>query len=179
MGSSLGDNTFRRPGAREKLNTSPGAVKLQKEELTQEIRRFLEALLQQAGLNLQFQCLEEDSVINVELQGEDVGLVLTNNARVLYAINHLLNQAFYRRSSEACSFVVDCDDYRAVRERELQVLAQKAADTVRRSGSAFSLQPMPAGERRVVHLALAEESGVRTESEGAGLHRHVVIFPLP
>ena len=158
---------------------SDAVVKPQKKGSTEETRRFLEGLLQQSGLDLQCQFLEEDSVIKVELHGEDIGLVLADSACVLYAVNHLLNQAFYRRSLEARRFVVDCDDYRATRERELQLLAGKAAERARRSGSPFSLQAMPAGERRVVHLALAEEQGVRTESEGAGLHRYVVILPLP
>jgi spoIIIJ-associated protein len=152
--------------------------KLGRDELAQEVNRFLEQLVRESGLELDCRCEAEGEVINIQLNGGDAGLVLSNNARALYAINHLLNQVFYRRSSQGCSFVVDCNGYRQSREAELQLLARKAAEEVRNSGASFSLQPLPASERRVIHLTLAEESGVRTESEGGGLHRRVVILPL-
>ncbi len=104
-------------------------------------------------------------------------MVVSNNGRLLYAINHLLNRAFYERSPHQCNFVVECNDYRATREAELEELAQTAAETVKVSGDLLPLDPMPASERRVIHLALAQEPGIRTESEGAGMQRRVVILP--
>ncbi|MDA2923287.1 hypothetical protein MYX65_01310 [Acidobacteria bacterium AH-259-L09] len=150
---------------------------LEKDKLTTEVQQFLGELLERAGLDLRFRCEPEDEVINVRLHGQDTDMVLSNNARLLYAINHLLNRVFYRKSSDGYNFVVDCNEYRGTREMELQLLARKGAERVKLSGIPFRLQAMPASERRVVHLALVEEPGVRTESEGAGLHRRVVILP--
>ncbi|MDA2936898.1 hypothetical protein MYX75_01370 [Acidobacteria bacterium AH-259-A15] len=150
---------------------------LEKDKLTTEVQQFLGELLERAGLDLRFRCEPEDEMINVQLDGQDADMVLSNNARLLYAINHLLNRVFYRKSPNGCNFVVDCNEYRVTREMELQLLARKAAERVKLSGIPFRLQAMPASERRVVHLALVEEPGVRTESEGAGLHRRVVILP--
>ena len=104
-------------------------------------------------------------------------MVLSNNARVLYSINHLLNQIFFRQFRDGCSLVVDCNDYRATRVLELQLLAKKVAEKVKAGRTPLPLQPMPATERRVVHLALAEEPGITTMSEGTGEHRRVVILP--
>ncbi len=115
-------------------------------------------------------------VVNVDLRGDDAGIVLSNNALLMYAINHLLNQVFYRRAPGSFSAVVDCGDYRAMRVLELELMAKKAAEKVRVTGVPYPLQPMPAVERRVIHLALADEAGVRTESRGGGPHRHVVIL---
>ncbi len=106
-------------------------------------------------------------------------MVVGSNARLLYAINHLLNRSFYEKSPQQWNFVVDCNDYRATREAELEILAREAAETVKHSGNLLPLEPMPASERRVVHLALAQEAGVSTESEGAGAQRRVVILPSP
>ncbi|MFQ5929599.1 MAG: protein jag [Acidobacteriota bacterium] len=152
-------------------------MKLENDKLTTEVQQFLGELLKRAGLDLRFWCEPEDEVINVQLHGQDAGMVLSDNARLLYAINHLLNRVFYRKLSDGYNFVVDCNEYRATRVMELQLLARKAAEKVQLSGIPFRLQAMPASERRVVHLALVEEPGVRTESEGAGLHRGVVILP--
>lgn len=152
-------------------------MKLNKDELLEKAGQFVEEVLKGARLELSFRCEAQDALIEIFLEGEDEGMVLSHNGRLLYAINHLLNQIFFKQSLDGCNFVVDCDDYRATRAVELQLLARKAAEKVRFSQTPFSLQPMPAGERRIVHLALAEEPGVRTESEGLGLQRRVLILP--
>lgn len=130
-----------------------------------------------AQLDLEFRCEAEEEGMMVRLYGHDVGMVLSNGARLLYAINHILNRAFYEKGAEAANLIVDCNDYRSTRAEELELLARKAAEGVEESGAPYLLDPMPASERRVVHLALAEEPGVMTESEDAGLRRRVVILP--
>jgi spoIIIJ-associated protein len=104
-------------------------------------------------------------------------MVLSNGARLLYAINHILSRAFYEPGTEAFNLLVDCNDYRSARAEELESLARKAAEGVNDSGELYLFEPMPASERRVVHLALAEAPGVMTESEGSGLERRVVVLP--
>ena len=151
---------------------------LEKVQLADEVSQFLEKLLERAGLELTHSCLQGDCLLTVQLEGKDADLLLAADAGLLNAINRLLNLAFYRRSSNNCNILVDCNNYRAVRDRELQLLAQKAAEKAKISGVALPLQPMSAGDRRLVHLALAEEAGVRTESEGSGMYRRVLIFPV-
>ncbi len=147
------------------------------EKLESEVDRFLERLLQGAGLDLEFRCESEDQIMTVWLSGQDGPMVVSDNGRLLYAINHLLNRVFYEKPPQRCSFVVDCNGYRAEREAQLQGLAREAAERAKQSGNLVPLEPMPASERRVIHLALAQEPGVSTESEGAGAHRRVVILP--
>ncbi len=147
------------------------------EEIQGQVKGFVEGLLRQAGLDLECRCESQEGVITVNLEGEDAGLVLRENARLLYSINHLINQAFYRRNEGRFNFLVDCEDYRATRVMELQLLARKAAEKARSSRKPFKLQAMPSSERRIIHLALAEEEGVGTTSEGNGAHRRVVILP--
>ena len=138
---------------------------------------FLKELLVQAGLDLGFQCEAVEEGLVVRLYGHDAGIVLSGGARPLYAINHILNRALYERGPEAFNLIVDCNDYRRTRAEELESLARKAAESVKESGDFYLFDPMPASERRVVHLALAEEPGVMTESEGGGAQRRVVILP--
>lgn len=140
--------------------------------------RFLENLLQAAGLNIRVENEHPgDEGLMLELQGPDNGVVLGNSARVLYALEHIVNQVVHHRGSGHLKVTLDCNGYRSERVLELQLIARKAAEKVRTTGVSFSLQPMPAVERRVIHLTLAEETGIRTESSGMGLNRHVIIFP--
>lgn len=145
--------------------------------LQNEIREFVNGLLEEARLQVNSSISLNGEVVNIELEGADSGLVLRENARLMYAINHLVNQSFYRKAGGRYSFVVDCDQYRGTRVMELQLLARKAAEKVRASARPFRLQPMPSSERRVIHLALADEEGIATESEGGGGSRRVVILP--
>lgn len=150
---------------------------MENKNFSEEISEFLSTIFRQAQLEMEFECHAEEEVVSIELSGPDASLIVRENGRVLYAINHILNRAFYTDQGPRRSIMVDCNQYRASRAEELRQLAQRAAETVKRSGNLLSLEPMPAGERRVVHLALAEEPGVFTESEGIGLNRRVVVLP--
>ncbi len=145
--------------------------------MREEVGAFMKGLLAGAKLDLSCECRIGEEEVSVFLEGEDASLVLRENAKLLYALNHLLSQAFYRKVRGRFSFQVDCEDYRGTRVLELQLLARKAAENVVATGKSFRLQPMPSMERRVIHLALAEVDGVRSESEGRGEYRRVVIEP--
>ena len=155
-------------------------MKLEKEELAGEalglIREVIQAAQLQLTADVELEADEEDG-IRMKLTGPDENLVLADNARLLYALNHLINQIFYRKSREGHNFFLDCSNYRAERALELELLAEKAAEKAMVSGSKVSLQPMPASERRIIHLSLAEKPGVRTQSEGSGRYRRVLIAP--
>ena len=149
------------------------------EALWGEIQEFVTGCLEEAGLDLSCTLSVNGEVVTIQLEGRDNGLVLRDNARLMYSINHLVNQIYYRRAGGEYTFLVDCGDYRGTRVMELQLLARKAAEKVRASMRLFKLQPMPSSERRVIHMALAEEEGIATESEGTGAIRRVVILPSP
>ena len=152
-------------------------MKTEQDKRISQVTNFLKELLAKSDLDLEFRCEPEDEGMMVRLYGRDVGMVLSNGARLLYAINHILNRVFYERGAEAFNMIVDCNDYRSSRAEELESLAHKAAETVKESGELYWFEPMPASERRVVHLSLAEVPGVMTESEGGGGQRRVVILP--
>ena len=73
--------------------------------------------------------------------------------------------------------VFDSGNYRALREQELRLMAEKAAERVRSSHSAFTFDPMSPSERRIIHLALVNDRTVRTESVGDGADRKVKVVP--
>ncbi len=147
----------------------------EKSNLAEDVVDLMDKVLAAARLDLKCRCEVGEEEARVDLWGSDAHLVLRENARLLYALNHLVSQFFFRRARGRYAFVVDCEDYRGTRVMELQLLARKAAERVRATGQPFRLQPMPASERRVIHLTLSEEAGVRSGSEGSGERRRVVI----
>ena len=112
----------------------------------------------------------------VDLSGEDRELMLRNRAEILDVFQYLANRIFGRDLDDR-RLVVDCDGYRARKEIELQEIAVRVSERVKRSGEEEELSRMNPYERRIVHLAVAEIEGVTTESEGDGVMKRVVIFP--
>ena len=145
-------------------------------EMVEEIRQFFEQLLDRAQLNLEILVETIQEEIVVELSGQDSGLLLANNARLLHALNQLLIQSFYRKGEGKTRFTVDCNGYRKARVVELEVLAEEAAKKSTRMGQSVRFQPMPAFDRRIIHLHLAAYKGVRTDSDGRGRNRCVVVI---
>ena len=145
-------------------------------EMVEEIQQFFEQLLNKAQLNLDILVETTQEEIVVQLSGQDSGLLLANNARLLHALNQLLNQSFYRKGEGKTRFTVDCNGYRKARVFELEALADEAAKKSARTGQSVRFQPMPAFDRRIIHLHLAACKGVRTESDGRGRNRCVVVI---
>ena len=140
--------------------------------MTQE--EFLQLFIRLARLDLSFQIVEKEEMEEVIFQGRDDSILLGRNAEVLHALEYLCNKVFEKRGRK---ILLDCNGYRETRAEELRLMALTAAENVKRSGRAFKLSPMTPDERRIVHLAIADDAGIRTESEGFGENRKVVIYP--
>jgi spoIIIJ-associated protein len=113
----------------------------------------------------------------VDFSGPDADLLLEMNATLLHAIEHVLLKAIRLDDDHFRRIAFDCKDWRLTRIKELQLMAQVAAERVIDTGDPFTLNPMNPRERRIVHLALKNRPEVRTQSEGMGPERKVIIFP--
>ena len=112
-----------------------------------------------------------------DLAGRDRELLLERGAELLHAIEHLALRALRLEPPWQDKLLLDSGGYRALRIEELKMTARVAAERVQSSRQPFKLNPMSARERRIVHIALQEFPGVRTESIGVGEQRQVVIHP--
>ena len=112
-----------------------------------------------------------------DLSGRDKDLLLERGAELLHAIEHLALRALRLEPPWQDKILLDSGGYRALRIEELKMTARVAAERVQSSRQPFKLNPMNARERRIVHLALQDFPGVRTESVGIGEQRQVVIHP--
>jgi len=150
------------------------------------LREFLELLVQASRLELKVSVRavlsaagqeDSDAEVIADLDGRDKEILLERGAEVLQAIEHLTFRALRLETAWHEKIHIDCGGYRALRFEELRMTARVAAERVQTSRQPFRLNPMSSRERRIVHLALKDVPGVRTESIGVGEHRQVVIQP--
>lgn len=111
----------------------------------------------------------------VNLSGRDSGIALESHAELLDALASVACKAARLDESLHRRIAFDCEGYRQARALELRLMAQMAADRVVEYGEPFEMSSMNSAERRLVHLALKEKPQVRSESEGTGPGRRVVI----
>jgi spoIIIJ-associated protein len=150
----------------------------QQDSGVESVREFCREAIACMRLELRVEAASCDDAIVVNFSGPDRAVLLSGSAAVLNSLEYLVNKAFRTGKGEPIpSVVLDSDHYRQHREAELVLLARMASEKVRSLGRPLNLQPMNPRERRIVHLALADVNGVRSESEGEGEHRSVTIYP--
>lgn len=155
------------------------------DEIGPRIDGFLRMALDRAGFDVKYRILEgqtrhpdfENPDIVVSFSGRDVDILLENKAEVLLALEQLTMEVLRMTPEEHSRLCFDANDYRMLRIEELRLSAMTAAEKVKRTGAPFRFNPMNSRERRIIHLALRDESAVRSESAGVGPHRQVVIYP--
>lgn len=148
------------------------------------IEQFLRQIIADAGFQLAFTIEpgdrsdpEESPDLVIKFTGADVDLLLTNRAELLLALELVTQEVLRLHSDDHSRISFDANEYRAIRIAELRVSAATAAENVKRTGSPFRFSPMNSRERRVLHIALRNETELRSESGGSGPFRHVVIYP--
>jgi spoIIIJ-associated protein len=134
-------------------------------------------LLQIAGLSLTPHIYQGEERLEIDLVGTDVDWCFADDGELLMAMEHLLPRIIRTLSGEAVLCRVDCDNFHEIREERLRSLAQKAADEVRQRGRSRTLVPMNPADRRIIHVTLADDPAVVTESEGEGYFKRITVRP--
>lgn len=119
----------------------------------------------------------KDAYLLIELHGRDLGALIGRRGDTLNSLQYLLRLMVNQRIHAWRNIVVDVENYRLRRAEHLTQLALRSADQVASTGRALSLEPMPPGERRIIHIALREHPAVYTESSGEGERRKIQILP--
>ena len=118
---------------------------------------------------------EEEHIIEVELKGDDMGILIGKRGQTLDSLQYLTNLAINKHSDEYYKVKIDTEDYRKRRKETLENLAKNIAYKVKRTKRPVSLEPMNPFERRIIHYALQNDRYVTTHSEGDEPYRHVVV----
>jgi spoIIIJ-associated protein len=148
------------------------------EENKTNVEQFVHGLIDKSSLDLrsEVELLDDDS-IGVTFKGFDLPLLLGHNAELLDAMQYITRRAFARAVADGLQIDFDASGYRSQRRVELELMARKAADKVKSSKVSFIFDPMSAQDRRIIHMAVVDDPGVKTESEGEGQMRRVKIVP--
>lgn len=153
----------------------------------QKIAALLKTLTTTGGLRLKYRitagagAVDPDGLeareIYVELAGPDAGLLTQRGGELLRALEHVAAKVVRLENEEHDKVSFDANNFKALRARELKMLADTAAEKVRRTGQPYSFVPMSSRERRMLHLAFRDYGDLGTSSTGEGLHRFVVAHP--
>lgn len=160
------------------IGSKPAVIKIRKKSTMEDvIRDFLTDVFQAMNMVVEIVIKkdEDSKVIEVELRGEDMGVLIGKRGQTLDSLQYLTNLAANRQSDEYVKVKLDTEDYRKRRKETLENLAKNIAYKVKRTRRPVSLEPMNPFERRIIHSALQNDKFVCTHSEGEEPFRHVVV----
>jgi len=115
--------------------------------------------------------------VYVDINGKDLSILIGRQAETLNALQYISSLIIGKELGRSVTLVLDVEGYRKRREQQLRQLARRMADQAIKTGRRQVLEPMPANERRLIHIELRENPGVKTESIGEEPRRKVTIIP--
>ncbi|MBU0975650.1 MAG: R3H domain-containing nucleic acid-binding protein [Patescibacteria group bacterium] len=142
------------------------------------VSKVLKALEPEASAKVTIETDEDEKkFIKVVVEGENLGFLIGYRGGTLNALQMIFSQIISNQAGEHISVLLDINNYRERRDDYLKSLAGRAVEEVKENSQKVALPPLTAFERRIIHLTLQDDKDVRTESEGEGSDRHIVIFP--
>jgi len=144
-------------------------------ELHDRVKAFVERTLTALGVPLEISVSETPDSVRIDLSGDEGEVLLRRRAESLDALQHIVNTAFRRELKDDRSFVVDCLDYRKGKDAELRQMARFMMERAKSSGIPQEMGPLNPYARRLVHLTVAEDPQVSSESIGDAFLKTVII----
>jgi spoIIIJ-associated protein len=139
------------------------------------VREFLDKTLKAMGIALQITVQDTPDSVRLELSGDGGEVLLRRRAETLDALQHIVNTAFRRQLKDDRTFVLDCLDYRKAKDAELKQMARFMMEKAKSSGTPQEMGPLNPYARRLVHLTVAEDAQMTSESIGDAFLKTVII----
>lgn len=149
----------------------------EQKKVAEEAKTFLAGVFAGMHLAVTMECRMTEERIMINLVGDGLGILIGKHGQTLDALQYLTNLAAGKSFRHHYFILLDVENYRERRQDTLEALARRLAGKVKRTGEEVRLEPMAAGERRIIHLALQDDHAVSTDSEGEAPYRYVVIRP--
>jgi spoIIIJ-associated protein len=143
--------------------------------LTTEIAEFVQNVVTAMGATMTTSIEETPDGTRINLEGEDGGVFVRRGGEGLQALQHLVATAFRRQLGDDQRVVIDCNGFRKEKDAELKQMARFMADKAKNSGASQEMGPLNPYERRIVHMAVAEDPAVSSESIGDAFMKTVII----
>ena len=144
-------------------------------ELATEIVGFVESVVRAMGLDLTVTSQVSDEGLEINLDGDDGGVLIRRSGEGLQALQHLLATTFRRQLGEDYRVVLDCLGFRKEKDAELRQMARFTVERAKTTSTAQEIGPLNPYERRLVHLTIAEIAGASSESVGDAFLKTVII----
>ncbi len=142
-------------------------------KITQET---LETLLKLMGITANVQVSKNDVPISLDIEGEDLGVLIGRRGQTLACLQYIVRLIVAEQLKAWLPITIDVVGYKKRRREALENLALRLAEKVKMTRRSMTLEPMPANERRIIHLTLSNHPDVSTQSTGEGDERKVVIL---
>ncbi len=173
-------------GGKAMVRVTPLSQSGKESEVAALVKKTLEELLSRMGLDARVELrsspLEETSLetqpIALEVKGDELGILIGRRGETLASLQYIVRLIMAHHQKARVPLTIDVEGYKQRRYRALRELALNLAQKAKSTGQSLTLEPMPADERRVVHLALSVHPDVTTQSVGEGEIRKVVILPI-
>ena len=156
----------------------------ERDDIADVARGILETLLSLMGIDASVVSLvgsfaegEDTAPVAFDIKGDDLGILIGRRGQNLSCLQYITRLIVGHQTEAWLPIIVDVEGYKQRRYEALQSLAWRIAEQVKAGQTPFTLEPMSAYERRIIHLALAEHPDVTTQSLGEGEARKVVILP--
>ncbi len=143
--------------------------------LNTQIAGFVQDVVSAMGITLSINVEETDEGTRINLEGEDGGVLVRRGGEGLQALQHIVATTFRKQLGEDNRIVIDCNGFRKDKDAELRQMAHFIAEKARSSGAPQEMGPLNPYERRIVHLAIAEDPTVTSESIGDAFMKTVII----
>lgn len=140
-----------------------------------QVREFLDAALKAMGLSLEIAVEDTPDSVRFQLAGDGAEVLLRRRAETLDALQHIVNTAFRRQLDNDRTFVLDSLDYRRGKDAELKQMAKFMVEKVKTTGAPQEMGPLNPYARRLVHLTVAEDPEMSSESIGDAFLKTVII----
>ncbi|HEY8735723.1 MAG TPA: RNA-binding cell elongation regulator Jag/EloR, partial [Candidatus Dormibacteraeota bacterium] len=147
------------------------------ETYARKARQVVAELLYKMGITAQVFIRQAEDPVMIDIAGENLGLLIGWRGETLRAFQTVVNLILNEGRTDRRRLVVDVEHYRNRREETVKEMALRLAERVRRTGERIMMDPMQAYERRIVHITLEKEPGIKTESQGEEPNRRVAILP--
>lgn len=140
-----------------------------------KIKKIVFKIIELFGFKPEISLITREKTILINIQTEDPSLLIGKRGANLMSLQYLIRLLVAKKLKRTVNLIVDVSDYWQKQKEQITFQALKAGDIVKKTGLSQILRPMNSYERRIIHIALKDDTGVMTESRGEGLDRRVVI----
>lgn len=152
-------------------------VEINHSEVIKAVSAYLEQMFEDMGIEIAVSHEVDGKICIFNLSGEKIALLIGKRGQVLNSLQYLAQLVANSHSKHYVTVRLDAEEYRSRRNESLEGLARKMAYKVKKTRKEVSLEPMPSYERKVIHAAISDISGIKTFSKGTEPNRYLVIAP--